>query len=278
MEQHFVFTNHGQQLLAVLHQPEQRPKVGLVFLHGWPGYRVGAHRLLVKAAREATRRGFAALRFDFRGRGDSEGATLDTTLVTMISDAVVAARELQERAGVEGLAFVGDCSGCEVAIGAGPSTPGLRAMVLWSAPIIGGQRAVAEVAKRRSVYGAYLRKLFSFESWRKLLTGAVRWDLVRRALVRGGKGKGEDGAAEDRDVDWHGSFLAFSGSRLFVYGSADPVTPPCVEFYGALSRRAGTEMELRPVEGANHAFYSAAWEREVIGVTMDWLEACLEDG
>ncbi len=275
MDQHFVFTNDGQQLLGVLHLPGKPARVGLVFLHGWPGYRVGAHRLLLKAAREAARRGFAALRFDFRGRGDSEGATLDTTLVTMISDAVVAARELRDRAGVEALAFVGDCSGCEVAIGAGPSTPGLRAMALWSAPFIGGERAAAESAKRRSVYGVYLRKLFSPQSWRKLLTGAIRWDLVTRALARGGKGKGEEGAVEDRDVDWDGSFLAFGGRRLFIYGSADPVTPPCIEFYRALSRRARTELELHLVEGANHAFYSSPWEREVIGVTMDWLAACL---
>ncbi len=272
MEQHFVFTNEAEQLLGVLHLPERPARAGIVFLHGWPGYRVGAHRLAVKAARAAAKRGFASLRFDFRGRGDSEGATADANLVTMIADAVVAVEELRRRVDVETIVYLGDCSGCEVAVGAGPLTPGLRAMALWSAPIIGGERRAADTAKRWSIYSAYARKLFSVESWRKLLRGAVRWDLVRRALARGGKGKGEEGAAVDQEIDWDGSFLQFGGPRLFVYGGADPVTASCIDFYRALCRRAQAPFELYVVEGANHAFYSAAWEREVIQVTLDWLE------
>ncbi|MBC7288677.1 MAG: alpha/beta fold hydrolase [Armatimonadetes bacterium] len=273
--EHFIFENDGARLVAALHRPRVPSAAGIVFLHGWPGYRVGTHRMILCAAREAAARGMFALRFDFRGRGDSDGPTHEVNLVTMISDARRAAEELIARTGVRRIAFVGDCSGCEVAIGAAPAVPQLVATALWSAPIIGGQRQAAEAAKRRAIWAAYARKLFSAQSWGKLLRGAVRWDMIWRAIARGGKGKGEEGTEADRQVDWIGSFSSFRGERLFIYGSADPVTEACVSFYRNLCDRCGCRFNLYMVDGANHAFYSAAWHTEVISVTVDWLASRL---
>jgi dienelactone hydrolase len=190
----------------------------------------------------------------------------------MIADACVAAQQLLER-GVDRLALVGDCSGCEVAIGAAPLVPQVRALALWSAPIIGGQRQAAAAAKRAALWRAYLGKLFSRQAWAKLLRGAVRWDLVWRALARGGKGAGEEGAAADATIDWLGRFRAFGGERLFIYGTADPVAQAALDFYRRLTPPRAFQVHL--VRGANHAFYSAAWEREVIEVTLAWLAARL---
>ncbi|MCX7598003.1 MAG: alpha/beta fold hydrolase [Armatimonadetes bacterium] len=273
-ERHLVFESAGERLVGVVHQPAGPPRAGLVFLHGWPGYRIGTHRMAVAAARQAGAQGFACLRFDFRGRGDSGGETSTATLSTMIDDALRAADMLRREASVEVLAYIGDCSGCEVAIGAGDRTPGLQAMVLWSAPIVGGSRAAADTAKRRGVLSAYARKMFSPSTWRKLARGAVRWDMVRRALSRGGKGAGEEGAPSDAAIDWRARFLSFGGPRLFIYGGADPVTPACIEAYRRLCADASCEFELYVVEGANHAFYSADWETEVITVTLRWLDRC----
>lgn len=271
-EHHLLIDSAGERLVGVLHQPDGPPRAGLVFLHGWPGYRIGTHRMAVAAARQACAHGFACLRFDFRGRGDSGGKTASATLSTMIEDALQAAEVLRREAGVDALAYVGDCSGCEVAIGAGDRMPGLQAMVLWSAPIIGGSRVAADMAKRRGVLAAYARKVFSPSTWRKLARGGVRWDMVRRALSRGGKGAGEEGAPSDAAIDWRARFLAFSGPRLFIYGGADPVTPACIEAYRRLCADAGCKFEVYVIEGANHAFYSAAWQAEVIGVTLRWLD------
>jgi pimeloyl-ACP methyl ester carboxylesterase len=231
--------------------------------------------MLLAAAREATSRGYACLRFDFRGRGDSGGPTMATTLTTMIDDTRAAASFLSSELGTLPLVFVGDCSGCEVAIGAAPSIANVHAMALWSAPILGGAREAADAAKTRAVRASYLRKFFSLGSWRRLLTGALRWDLIRRALSRGGKGAGEEGSAADTGIDWDACFLAFAGERLFIYGAADPVTPACIDFYRGLSDHAASAFNLHAIDGANHAFYSAAWQRQVIGTTLDWLDSVL---
>jgi len=127
--------------------------------------------MLVAAARESTSRGYASLRFDFRGRGDSGGATMAATLTTMIEDTLAAASLPSRRARARSpSSSSGDCSGCEVAIGAAPSLADVRALALWSAPIIGGAREVLRCAKSRAVRASYARKLFSAQSWRKLLT------------------------------------------------------------------------------------------------------------
>lgn len=243
----------------------------LVFLHGWAGYRIGPHQMFTKAARLAAERGFFCLRFDFRGRGDSEGDAEATTLSTMIEDAQAAVELVCDETGVERVALIGDCSGSEVAIGAGTLDERIDSQVLWSAPIVGGDRAGADAAKRRSIYATYLAKIFRRETWAKLFSGRLQLNMIARALRRGGRGAGEDGADSDREIDWYRRFVEFEGEVLFIYGGNDPTTPSALEHYGELSRQAEREFSSHVVEGANHAFYSLGWEQEVIDASLDWL-------
>ena len=269
---HLFFDSHGQRVLGVLHTPEGPMRPGaLVFLHGWAGYRIGPHQMFTKAARQAADRGFACLRFDFRGRGDSQGDAEATTLSTMIEDAKRAVDVVCEETGAERVALIGDCSGSEVAIGAGTLDERIDSLVLWSAPIVAGDRSEADAAKRRSIYSAYVRKLFRRETWSKLLGGRLQPGMILKALTRGGKGAGEEGAESDREIDWYQRFVGFAGEVMFIYGGNDPTTDSALEHYRELSRDAGRPLNHHIVEGANHAFYSLGWEQEVIEVTLDWL-------
>ncbi len=271
-ERHLFFPSQGQRCLGVLHEPDGAWRDGaLVFLHGWAGYRIGPHQMFTKMARRAAERGFPCLRFDFRGRGDSEGDAGATTLSTMIEDAVAAVEMVCEEVGVERVALIGDCSGSEVAIGAGVLDERIDSLVLWSAPIVAGDRSAADAAKRRSVIATYAAKLFRRETWAKLAGGRLQPRMILRALLRGGKGAGEEGAEQDREIDWYRRFVEFQGEVLFIYGGNDPTAPSALEHYGELSRQAGREFSYHVVEGANHAFYSLGWEAEVMNVGLDWL-------
>ena len=274
MEKHFHFESDGSRLLGVTHTPDgqQCRPLGLVLLHGWAGYRIGAHGMFVKLAREACQRGFACLRFDFRGRGDSEGEAHETTLSTMIADAQVAAQELLGQDGVQSIAFIGDCSGSEVAIGAGTLVSDCRALTLWSAPIVGASREETDKSKRKDILRQYWSKLFRKETWAKILGGGLQTDMIRKAVLRGGKGAGEEGAESDKDIDWRHRFTTFPGDVLFVYGGNDPTSGDALAHYQDMTATARRQWHSHLVEGANHAFYSVAWEAEVIGVTLDWLE------
>lgn len=271
-QKHFFFENQGARLLAVAHIPTRMRSGAVVFLHGWAGYRLGPHQMFVKMARHGAQQGFLAVRFDFRGRGDSQGDPFATTLTTMISDTVALAQVLTEEYGVERIALIGDCSGSEVAIGAAALIKQVDNLVLWSAPIIGGVRSQAQRAKKTHILRQYLAKLFRKETWTKLLAGRLRLDMMQKALTSGGRGAGEEGAEIDREIDWLKRFTQFTGERLFIYGGNDPTRPASVEHYQRLSRRAGQQFHCHTVAGSNHAFYSLAWEQEVIQTSLNWLE------
>lgn len=280
MERHLSFGSKRAQLIGALDLPEcdargvgGGPSLGLVLLHGWAGYRIGAHQMFVKLARSAAGRGTPCLRFDFRGRGDSEGAVAATCLSTMIEDAVAAAKVLRAEAGVEQVVFVGDCSGSEVAIGAGTLTEGCRALVLWSAPIVGASREASDRAKRQHILRQYAGKLLRRETWSKLFSGRLQGGMIRKAITGGGKGAGEEGSAADRKIDWLGRFAQVPGDMLFIYGDKDPTTADSVAHYQRLTGERGRPWHLHLVAGANHAFYSCEWEREVIEQTLAWVEA-----
>jgi pimeloyl-ACP methyl ester carboxylesterase len=274
MERHCYLETAGCRMLGAIHEPDDvasRLPLALVYLHGWAGYRIGPHQMFVKMARRAEALGFTSLRFDFRGRGDSEGATSDATLTTMIEDAVTATEFVAQETGIARVALIGDCSGSEVAIGAGPLHPAISAQVLWSAPIVAGDRARTDRAKQRNVISQYAAKVLRRETWTKLARGRLQTEQILKVLRGGGKGAGEAGAASDQGLDWLQRFSAFHGPRLFVYGGNDPTTDGCVAHYEALCQEVGQEFRLQTIEGANHAFYSLAWEDEVIETSLTWL-------
>jgi pimeloyl-ACP methyl ester carboxylesterase len=272
IEDRFLFSLGEQRLVATLHRPEGTAAAGVILLHGWAGYRGGPHQMFIKLGRQAAEAGFCCLRFDFRGRGDSEGNPQAASLSTMIADTRRAAEIVAERCGPLPLALVGDCSGSEVAIGAGALIPAVQRLVLWSAPPVAADREEMRQAKRASVLRTYLRKALRPETWRRLLQGRLRLDRVRQTLRTGGLGAGELGSASDQEIDWLGRFVGFPGRVLFLYGSNDPTTPACLQHYQELTDRAGRPFETHLVQGANHAFYSLAWEQEVINTTLQWLE------
>lgn len=274
MERHCYFESEGLRLLGALHAPDEgfpRLPLGLVYLHGWAGYRIGPHQMFTKMARRAEGMGFCSLRFDFRGRGDSEGDTKASTLTTMIADAVAATDFLRKEFGLQHVALIGDCSGSEVALGAGPLHEAIRAMVLWSAPIVAGDRRLSDTAKKRQIWRTYLQKVFRKETWRKLVGRGLQVGQILRILSTGGKGAGEDGAAVDAEIDWYERFMTFTGERLFIYGGNDPTTAASLEHYEILCARAKKAFNKLVIPGANHAFYSLAWENQVIDQSLGWL-------
>jgi uncharacterized protein len=83
-----IFQNkRGQYLAGVVHVPwnVDNPPI-LVMAHGFTDDKVSDNRLFVRFARRARERGYAVLRFDFAGSGDSEGEFSDMTVTREIQD------------------------------------------------------------------------------------------------------------------------------------------------------------------------------------------------
>lgn len=269
-----AFQSGDQRCQGVLYRPASgEVERAVVLLHGWSGYRIGPGRLLTRAARALAGAGCAACSFDFRGRGESEWSVAEASLNSMIRDAARAVPLVCERTGAGRVTLLGLCSGSEVAIGAGLSDPRIDGLVLWSAPIFSGNFDFARRARRgRAMLARYARKLLCAETWAKLFSGRLNWRLIARA-VTGGRSS-EDAAVADKAPETGAQmaeFAAFGGRLLFIHGGHDPETAPSREFYQRFVESAGLPHRFHLIDGANHNFFSRAWQDEVIGVTIDWL-------
>ncbi|MEB3328413.1 MAG: alpha/beta hydrolase family protein [Candidatus Sericytochromatia bacterium] len=124
-------------LRGVLHLPAgPGPHPVVLWLHGFAGHRVEARRLFVEGARRLEAAGFASLRIDFRGCGESDGDFLDTTITSMVADAREALASLRAHPAVDPQAVtvlgfsLGATIACHLA-----DDPGLAGLVLWS-PVV----------------------------------------------------------------------------------------------------------------------------------------------
>ncbi len=72
-EQAVRFACQGEELVGILGRPAAPRALGVVIVVGGPQYRTGSHRQFTLLARHLLQEGFAVLRFDCRGMGDSGG-------------------------------------------------------------------------------------------------------------------------------------------------------------------------------------------------------------
>lgn len=275
-EQAIIFpTARGENLVGVYHETGNAPRAAIVMLHGWSGTRSGPHQMLTRAARFFCAHDYAILRFDFAGRGDSDGDTDLATLATMRDDARAASEWL--RAQTNGpLLILGLCSGCEIAVASVDSS--IAGAILWSAPVFAAPPSDSIAAKKRGAnLQKYARKLLSISTYAKILRGQIDTRGVGKALAGGGGGASKNlesnapgqlppGFRRACLLRWRG----WTAPRFHVYGGADPIAKESLEFY---RENSDIEAQIALVEGANHSFYGLEWEREVFAQTLDWLES-----
>jgi len=102
LEKQVYFFNKGQKIFGILHLPEKKKKSPCIVLcHGFTGHKAEVHFLFTKCARNLAKSGFASLRFDFRGSGDSEGEFKDMSLEEEISDAIAAINFVKKQKNID---------------------------------------------------------------------------------------------------------------------------------------------------------------------------------
>ncbi len=247
-EEFITFENQGQKLYGMLHLPEGAgPHPAFILLHGYTATRIGPHRIFVKCAREAAARGFAALRFDFRGSGESEGGFEQMTISAEVSDAARALDLLElrpevdpARLGVLGLSMGGAVASLLLGQDSRP-----RSAVLW-APLADPYAIFLAGAGGRLPETDYDN----------------HGDLVGRAF-----------SAELPSLDLLGAIRRYQGPLLVIHGDMDQTVPYQlgVRLYDAAPGRKSLEI----IPGAGHTFDSVPWERRVLDLTLDWWEATL---
>lgn len=139
----------GDNLFAVTHAPVAHADTGLVICCSILVEQMTNYRHEVLLARAMAARGVAVQRFHYRGTGHSTGDEEDTSLQTMVDDALLAAERLAARTNPRRLAFFGIRWGGLVAGLAAQRYPG-SLLLLWE-PVADASRYFREVIRSRLV-------------------------------------------------------------------------------------------------------------------------------
>lgn len=192
-EEPLIFHCQGETLVGVLALPaagrNERARTGVLVVVGGPQYRAGSHRQFVSLARFLAARGCPCLRFDFRGMGDSTGASRGFEAVD--DDIAAAAEAFVTRVpGLERVVLWGLCDGASAACFRAPRDPRVAGVILVN-PWVRTEQGEAQTYLRYY----YTKRLTDPRFWNKLLHGRVSilsslWGLLRAAdKARGAKGR-----------------------------------------------------------------------------------------
>ena len=256
-ERPIVFYNKGQQVNGILHAPTgyDTPCPAVAFFHGFTGTKVEPHRIFVKTARALARIGFYALRFDFRGSGDSEGDFSEMTIGGEVSDAIKSIDVLTamqgvdtERIGILGLSM----GGCVAACVSGQDDR-VKSTVMW-APLSDDPPDRREEILERSKHTLTPEEIAQSNA-----------NVVGAAFYE-----------ELPNMSPSNTIQQFMGPLLVIHGSGDDVVPVSHgKRYYELMRERDALTELEIIDEADHTFNTVGWEQAVIAKSVAWFQKTL---
>ena len=192
-------------------------------------HRVGANRLHVRWARVLPERGYATLRFDVSGTGDSE---VNQTGVENAPYALDQAADLQHamddlaKRGYTRFVAAGICSGCYLIYHASLKDPRLSGNILVNPQTFHwkpGDTVLGQPSRKASFKstGAYRRAFFQPKTWLRLLRGEVHAAKVLRELVVRLRERLQAPHADSEVLNAFRQLAARGTDTLLVFGSDD---------------------------------------------------------
>ena len=275
-----TFDCAGENLLGIVARPldaARTARLGVVVIVGGPQYRIGSHRQFLLLARRAAEAGFATLRFDYRGMGDSDGAPRSFEDIDDDIDASIGAL-CGACPQVEKVALWGLCDGASAALlycerRRDPRVAALCILNPWA-------RSEATLARAR-VRHYYPGRLLERDFWLNLVRGRARFgnalaELLRNWRLARAPASTGDGAPRFR-AGMAAGMRGFAGPILLVLSGRDATAQEFLEcartdpeWAGVLGSPHLTRFDLPE---ADHTFSDALSRGAVDGATVEWLRS-----
>ena len=281
-EEATLFTCQGENLLGVLAKPETPSDTAVLVVVGGPQYRAGSHRQFVLLSRALASAGYAVLRFDYRGMGDSSGEQRDFESIS--ADIAAAIDALQLRLpGVKRVVLWGLCDAAAAALlycheSRDPRVTGLCLLNPWV-------RSEASLA-RTHVKHYYTHRLTEKQFWLKLLRGGVATKALggvlqnlRMAFRRSNSGVAlalhtvapKNTFQQHMATAWH----KFPGHIQLILSGDDYTAKEFQEFAQVdpawKNYLCHAHLHLQEVPDVDHTFSSAASRQQAEKITLEWL-------
>lgn len=271
----FTFPCEGEELLGILHRPARPFPIGLLILVGGPQYRVGAHRQYVHLARAAAGNGIPAMRFDYRGVGDSSGTYPGFEHVA--ADITAAVTAFYERVPkMQGVVLWGLCEGASAILLDGVDAPGVKGAVLAN-PWVHTEASAANTMLKH-YYGA---RLLDKSAWAQVFKGEVNifnsvksvFGLLKRKLSRSTT-KTDHRPYPDRMADgakrFTGRLMLLMSGRDLVAREFEDVTATSPAWKDVLQSCGATRSA---VTASDHTFSTENWRRAAADATIEFIRS-----
>lgn len=277
VERALMFECGGETLVGILADPASPATIGALVIVGGPQYRVGSHRQFVLLSRQLATGGVAAMRFDYRGMGDSTGSP--TSFEEVTEDIVAAIDAMQASCPtVKRIVLCGLCDAASATLTYWQATRDVRVagMVLLN-PWVRSENSIA----RTRVKHYYGRRFLQKEFWAKLAGGRVDvGEAIREVIGSLMAARRRQSAPAPESVSTFQDLMAnglgtFDGPVLLILSGRDLTAKEFLEY--AMSNPLWTGLLDRPelvrhdIDDADHTFSSNRWRREVETLTVNWL-------
>jgi exosortase A-associated hydrolase 1 len=275
-ERALAFRCGDTALVGIASVPAGECSRGVLVIVGGPQYRVGSHRQFALLGRHLAENGIAAMRFDYRGMGDSDGEERD---FEAIQDDIRAALDafIEAVPSLTDVVLWGLCDGASAAAMYAPGDARVRGLVLLN-PWVRTDDGVA----RTTLKHHYRDRLRNPEFWRKLARGqfdyagslASMLKLVRAAFAGRQASEDRPSALPER---MRQALHGFQGRTLLVIGGADLTGREFCDVAGSTPAwkrlLAAPRVSWRRIEDADHTFSRRAWRDQVAEWTREWVKA-----
>lgn len=277
-DQPITFRCNADALFGILSMPRQPSRRGVLIVVGGPQYRVGSHRQFVLIARKLAAQGYACLRFDVRGMGDSGGAARTFEDIGddigAATDAFLAAVPAMREVVIWGL-----CDAASAALFYAAGDQRISGLVLlnpWARTAGGLANATLK--------HYYLDRLRQPALWKKIAEGqfefgkAVRsFAHIARAALGAGTAAAPTSATSALPLPQRmmAGLARFEGNVLLITCDIDLTAQ---EFISSTRQSpewkrllAAPRVTHRTMPDADHTFSRRAWRDDVVRWTGDWI-------
>jgi exosortase A-associated hydrolase 1 len=267
-----LFDCEGSPLLGILHPAEVAARRGVLIIVGGPQYRVGSHRQFVLLARTLAEAGIPAMRFDYRGMGDSGGAYGGFEAIGPdIAAAIEAFRA--HVPGLEEVVLWGLCDAASAIMFYAHRDPKVAGVVLLNPWV----RTDAGEAKTYLKH-YYRARLADPAFWRKALSGGLKISTSIESLIslmRRARHKSEAASDSTRaplPERMAEALRRYKGPVLLIMCGNDLTAREFDEAAKASQvwrkLRASPRVTRRDLAEADHTFSSQAWRERVTAWTF----------